>query len=51
MIFEVLSPALYVLGICSASSGQNHRTPYRSFVPWTVVCCVATAGQKIKAYL
>lgn len=35
MTFDVLSPALYVLGVCSVvSSGQNHRTPHRSFVPW-----------------
>lgn len=35
MTFEVLSSALYVLGVCSVvSSGQNHRTPHRSFVPW-----------------
>lgn len=35
MTFEVLSPELYILGVGSVvSSGQNHRTPPRSFVPW-----------------
>lgn len=35
MTFEGLSPVFYVLGLGSVvSSGQNHRTPHRSFVPW-----------------